>query len=114
MNALIGIDGLDSLTLLAFEHAALPMIRRRAGLEAADLSGIALPMLDALRWRLDVCISTSSLHRVLRPQLTMQCMLSNGEVHCFHVSKQRFSELRFTVAKCLKELQDLEARLPPT
>ena len=79
----------------------------------AELSGSdALPTLDALHWRLDVCISMSSLHRVLRPQLTMQCTLSDGKMHNFHVSKQRFSEMRFTVAKCLKELQDMEARLP--
>ena len=49
---------------------------------------------------------------MLRPELTMQCTLSDGKVHAFHVSKQRFNELRFNVAKCLKEMQDLEARLP--
>jgi hypothetical protein len=88
-------------------------VRSRAVLVPSDLSGdAALPTLDALRWRLDVCISTSSLHRVLRPELTMQCTLSDGKVHAFHVSKQRFNELRFTAAKCLKEMQDLEARLP--
>ena len=72
----------------------------------------ALPTLDKLRWRLDVCISSSSLHRVLRPQLTMQTTLSDGSVRAFHVSRQRFNELRYTVAKGLKEMQDLENRLP--
>lgn len=74
--------------------------------------GAKLPSLEDLRWRLDVIISTSSLHRVLRPQLTMQCALSDGSTHAFHVSKQRFHELRYTAAKMLKDAQDLEARLP--
>mmetsp|Transcript_1715 Transcript_1715/g.4816 ORF Transcript_1715/g.4816 Transcript_1715/m.4816 type:complete len:232 (+) Transcript_1715:59-754(+) len=71
-----------------------------------------LPTLDALRWRLDVTISTSSLHRVLRPALTMQTTLSDGSVHAFHVPKQRFNELRYTAAKLLKEMQTLDARMP--
>jgi len=92
----------------------LAVERGRVGL-ACDLSGgDTLPTLEALRWRLDVCISTSSLHRVLRPQLTMSCTLGDGSLHAFHVSKQRFNELRFTAAKCLKEMQDMENRLPLT
>lgn len=90
------------------------LVHSRANLASTDLSDDgALPTLDALRWRLDVCISSSSLHRVLRPQLTLQCTLSDQNVHTFHVGKQRFGELRFTAAKCFKEMQDLEARLPP-
>jgi len=71
-----------------------------------------LPTLEALRWRLDVTISTSSLHRVLRPALTMQTTLSDGSTHAFHVSKQRFNELRYAAAKLLKDMQALEARMP--
>ena len=37
---------------------------------------------------------------------------ANGSVRAFHVSRQRFNELRFTAAKCLKEMQDVESRLP--
>ena len=48
----------------------------------------------------------------ITPQLTMQTTLSDGSVRAFHVSRQRFNELRFTAAKCLKEMQDLESRLP--
>ena len=86
-------------------------MRRRASL-AGPHSADALPTLESLRWRLDVTISTSALHRVLRPQLTMQCGLSDGSEHTFAVSKQRFNELRYTAAKCLKDMQDLETRLP--
>lgn len=83
---------------------------RQAAGEAALVS--SLPTVDSLRWRLDVTISTSSLHRVLRPALTMQTTLSDGSAHAFHVSKQRFNELRYTVAKLLKDMQTLEARIP--
>ena len=71
-----------------------------------------LPTLDDLRWRLDVIISSSDVQVVLRPHLTLQCTLSDGSVHAFHVSKQRFNELRFTAARCLKEMEDVESRLP--
>jgi hypothetical protein len=42
----------------------------------------------------------------------MQCSLSDGSAHAFHVSKQRFNELRYVVAKSLKEMDDAESRLP--
>ena len=44
----------------------------------------------------------------------MQCALSDGSQHAFHVSRQRFNELRYTAAKLLKDMQDLEARMPST
>ena len=71
-----------------------------------------LPTLDDLRWRLDVIISSGSLQVVLRPQLTLHCTLSDGTVHAFHVSKQQFNELRYTAARCLKAMDDVESRLP--
>ena len=75
-------------------------------------SDALLPDLRDLRWRLDVIISTSGLHRVLRPQLTMQCSLSDGTQHAFNVSKPQFHQLRYTAAKLRKDMQDLEARMP--
>ena len=79
----------------------------------AELRGrLDMPTLDELRWRLDVIISSSSVQVVLRPQLTVQCTLSDGSVHAFYVSKQQFNELRYTAARCLKEVEDLEARMP--
>ncbi|KAL1510492.1 hypothetical protein AB1Y20_006797 [Prymnesium parvum] len=71
-----------------------------------------VPSFESVRWRLDVNISSSSLHRVLRPELTMQCVLTDGNVHTFHVSKQQFNALRHTTAQLLKEVYDAEARLP--
>ena len=90
------------------------LARSRASLVPSELEGAAaLPTLDALRWRLDVSISTSSLHRVLRPHLTLQTDLSDGTSHAFYASKERFDELRYTVARLINDMQGAEARLPP-
>jgi hypothetical protein len=77
------------------------------------LAGSSAPSFADLQWRLDVAISSSAVGKVLRPHLTMQCSLDDGSETTFAVSKESFNELRFTVAKLLKECQDLEARLPP-
>ena len=82
----------------------------RAALGDQGLGG--LPSLEELRWRLDVSISTSGLHRVLRPHLTLQCELGDGTTHAFYASKQRFEELRYTCARLLNDMQAVEARLP--
>lgn len=97
-----------------FVEPLLQTVEQGRSLKAAGQGskGASLPTLDSLRWRLDVTISTSSLHRVLRPQLTMQCALSDGSEHAFHISKQRFNELRYTAAKLLKDMEDVEARMP--
>ena len=86
------------------------VMQGRATLGEQGLGG--LPSLQDLRWRLDVSISTSCLHRVLRPHLTLQCELSDGSTHAFHASKQRFEELRYTCARLLNDMQAVEARLP--
>jgi hypothetical protein len=62
--------------------------RAQLALASAAVDTSQLPTLDSMRWRLDVAISTSALHRVLRPHLTMQCALSDGTGQTFHVSKQ--------------------------
>ena len=80
-----------------------------AAQQAGD--GLGLPSLDELRWRLDVSISSGALHRVMRPELTMRCALSDGAEHTFHVPRERLQELRYTAAKLLKDMKDLEMRL---
>uniref|UniRef100_A0A7S0L3G0 COMM domain-containing protein 5 n=1 Tax=Coccolithus braarudii TaxID=221442 RepID=A0A7S0L3G0_9EUKA len=72
-----------------------------------------LPTLRSMRWRLDVPISTELLPKVLRPHLTLHFTLTDGTEVSFHASKQRFDELRYTVAKLLVSLQEVQTRLPP-
>ena len=87
--------------------------RGRASAARADAAAhaVSLPTLDELRWRLDVSISSGALHRVMRPELTMRCALSDGAEHTFHVPRERLQELRYTAAKLLKDMKDLEMRL---
>ncbi|XP_064404733.1 COMM domain-containing protein 5-like isoform X2 [Halichondria panicea] len=57
---------------------------KRAKLERAQVERrVALPKMDSVRWRIDVTISNSSLHRVLEPSILMEMTLSNGAIKTF-------------------------------
>jgi len=66
--------------------------------------------MDDLRWRVDVAISTTTLNRALEPTVLMQLTTNKNENHTFEVSKQKFHELRHTVAEVLNNMQQLEKR----
>uniref|UniRef100_A0A7S3CZ28 COMM domain-containing protein 5 n=1 Tax=Palpitomonas bilix TaxID=652834 RepID=A0A7S3CZ28_9EUKA len=66
------------------------------------------PHLENVRWRVDVAISTSSSHRALKPSITMELSLTDGSVKTFEMSIEEFHELRYNVAKLLKEFHDME------
>jgi len=66
------------------------------------------PTLSHLDWRVDVTISTSALSRVFKPSVTMQMTLSDGTIRTFECSLSKFHELRYGVARVLKDMQDLE------
>ena len=61
-----------------------------------------------VRWRVDVTISTTSLSRVFKPTIPMQITLSDGSVHQFECSVDKFHEMRYVVAKALKHAQELQ------
>ncbi|CAI8051104.1 COMM domain-containing protein 5 [Geodia barretti] len=84
---------------------------RQARLERCLLQQrVRLPQMDTLRWRLDVAISNSSLHRVLEPSILMEMTLSDGTIKTFEIPVSKFHELRYSVAYVLKEMEDLEKR----
>lgn len=79
------------------------------GLEKAIFeTGLRYPTLDNFSWRVDVTISSNSLSRVLKPTILMTTVTSNGQKKTFEVSVEKFHELRYNVAKVLKEMEDLE------
>lgn len=83
--------------------------KSRAALEAAALRDrIGFPNLSKFRWRIDVSISSGSLSRVMRPSIMMQMVLSDGRIKTFEVSVAQFNQLRYGVAKMLKDMQTLE------
>lgn len=61
-----------------------------------------------LNWRVDVTISTTSMSRVFKPSVLMRMTLSNGKIVTFEVSVDKFQELRYNVAKVLKNVYDLK------
>eukprot|EP01094_Clydonella_sp_ATCC50884_P010230 TRINITY_DN1979_c2_g1_i4.p1 TRINITY_DN1979_c2_g1~~TRINITY_DN1979_c2_g1_i4.p1 ORF type:complete len:204 (+),score=75.87 TRINITY_DN1979_c2_g1_i4:228-839(+) len=66
------------------------------------------PSVQQIRHRVDVAISSSAMSMVLKPSVLMEMELSTGEKHMFEISPLRFQQLRYNVAKVLKEMQDLE------
>ncbi|KAK2176733.1 hypothetical protein NP493_643g01023 [Ridgeia piscesae] len=69
-----------------------------------------LPKLEGFKWRVDIGISTSVLHRTLQPTLMTQMTLGDGKIHTFEMPVHKFQELRYSVASVLKEMEDLEKR----
>jgi COMM domain containing 5 len=83
--------------------------KHRMDLEVASVANrTRFPRLDGLHWRVDVTISSSSLLRVFRPNIVMQMELSDGRMKTFDVSIEQFHQLRYNVAKILREMQELE------
>lgn len=83
--------------------------KQRVRLEDSALTQrVRLPTLAALRWRVDVCISSGLLSRVMRPNIMLQCVLSSGEIKTFEVSVEQFNQLRYGVAKVLHDMQMLD------
>jgi len=69
---------------------------------------ITLPTVTGVNWRIDITISTTTLSRVFKPSVTVQLTLSDGRIRTFECSVKKFQELRYNVAKVLKEMLDLQ------
>jgi len=83
--------------------------KKREDLErAADKQRISLPSIRDIRWRVDVTISTTGLSRVFLPVIVMQLTLSNGQISTFECPVEVFHRLRYSVAKVLKGMNDLQ------
>lgn len=85
------------------------LITSRMPLEAKFISNrTQCAKLERLRWRIDVTISSSSLSRIMRPNILVQIVLKDGRARTFHLSIEEFSQLRYNVAKVLHAIQTLE------
>jgi len=69
-----------------------------------------LPTLEGLDWRVDVAISTGVLNRVLVRGVTVDMTTTDGDIHNFEMSVEKFHDLRFHVATVLNEMERLEKR----
>lgn len=61
-----------------------------------------------MNWRVDVAISSNTMSRVLKPTILMKMQTSDGKIQTFEVSVEKFHEMRYNVAKVLKEMQEIE------
>ena len=61
-------------------------------------------------WRLDVAISSSSIGKVMEPQINMDLSLTNGENKEISLTQDKFQQLRFSVASMLKQMELLEKK----
>lgn len=66
------------------------------------------PRISGVKWRVDVAISTSSLERVMRPSIMMELTLSDGSIKTFEMHIEQFHKLRYSVARVLRNMQDVE------
>ena len=76
--------------------------------QALTQKHIMFPQLEGFRWRVDVTLSTSSIERMAEPSILMQMEMSDGTSKQFQVSVAKFHELRYNVARVLKDMGDLE------
>lgn len=106
----VGEDLLKMNVPKAFVNSIVNRLReKRKGLELKIYENrLGFPNLSKLRWRVDVIISTGSLSRVMKPNITFQMTLSNGNVKTFELSVEQFNQLRHGVAKVLQDMQMLE------
>ena len=77
-------------------------IRRRA-MSAAPLRAGAARVTD-VSWRVDVTLSTSSAHKVLRPSVVLALRLDDGTTETFECALDRVHALREAVATLLNEM----------
>eukprot|EP01006_Ploeotia_vitrea_P052671 TRINITY_DN67716_c9_g1_i4.p1 TRINITY_DN67716_c9_g1~~TRINITY_DN67716_c9_g1_i4.p1 ORF type:complete len:166 (-),score=82.97 TRINITY_DN67716_c9_g1_i4:359-856(-) len=85
--------------------------KREALEKASESKRITLPTVEGVNWRIDVTISTTTLLRVFKPTIIMRLTLSDGKIRTFECPVDKFHQLRYSVAKVLKDMQDV-ARHP--
>lgn len=69
---------------------------------------VRAPSLSSFRWRIDVTISTETLQKVFRPTILCEMVTSQGEVKNFEMPVESFHHLRYSVAKILRNMQEIE------
>lgn len=77
--------------------------------EIAEDQRIRFPSLSSLKWRVDVVISSSFAARVLTPVILVEVETkTEGGKKTFEIPVEKFHELRYHVAKVLKDMEELE------
>jgi hypothetical protein len=81
----------------------------RSALETAAVEHrVSAPKLSSFKWRVDVVISTDALSKVFRPTILAETTTSDGKTRTFEVPIEQFHELRYNVAKVLRNMEEVE------
>ncbi|GAB6031813.1 COMM domain containing 5 [Chamberlinius hualienensis] len=84
--------------------------QRSLTLYNGNFKAVKFPAVEKFNWRVDVSISTSSLCRVLEPNVVCEMILNNGEIKHFEMPMKTFHNLRCQVATVLQEMHHIEER----
>jgi hypothetical protein len=98
--------GLDAT--IAADVAGAARRGRAALLAFSEAAAPRGPGIAAVRWRVDVIISSGALGKVMRPAVLMELTLTDGSRETFDVPLESFHALRFSCAKALSEMQSVE------
>ncbi|XP_034248743.1 COMM domain-containing protein 5-like [Thrips palmi] len=107
-------DNLNSLSLSSNSaEKCVTFLKRLKSEIHTDPSAhhLYFPSVSDVKWRVDITISSSTLSRVLEPNIVMELDLSDGQKVTFELSVSKFHKLRYTVASILKEMDAMNNRM---
>ena len=61
-----------------------------------------------MKWRVDVTMYTNKMLRVRKPSLLLQFHFDDGSIQLVDCSVEKFQDLRYNVARQLKEIRQIE------
>lgn len=96
-------------TALLQTRTTSQLVRAPSSTRAANPSGVRLGVV-AVEWRMDVSIITSWTRRAVKTTPTILLRLTTTDLrhHTFEMTVDKFHQLRFAVARLLKELTTIE------
>jgi len=101
----------ENLTIVGEKQGLLANVYRNIKMELKPgaISAVSLPHLVDANWRVDVTISTSEIERVLKPTVLLRLTDSSGNIRQMELNPETFHQLRYAVARLLKEMENIES-----
>ncbi|EDV24545.1 uncharacterized protein TRIADDRAFT_56449 [Trichoplax adhaerens] len=93
--------------LLIASSIRLPDASLKSEVFETDLQQMRIPD-EVIPYLRDAVYGSSTISRSLVPNLLLELTLSNGKIFTFEVSVAKFHELRYNIAKVLKEMNSVE------
>ncbi|OQR92777.1 hypothetical protein ACHHYP_03196 [Achlya hypogyna] len=68
----------------------------------------SLPHLERLDWRVDITVATNAIAPIWQPTVVLRFRLTDGSIRTTELPLQQFHQLRYSTAKILQEMNQLE------